>query len=167
MTGREKYITDFILRWEGGFGTDGRDCGGTMSGVTLCTYREFYGKNKTVADLKKMTREEWFEIFRKGFYDKIKGDQIMNDSVCLLIVDWVYNSGVRTAIKEVQKALGCTADGIIGPKTLAAINADADEAYQLIWIQRYWFYWNLGQKPKNKKYLKGWLNRLNSIDFKR
>ena len=167
MTTREKYITDFLLRWEGGYAgnIDGQTC--TMSGVTLNTYRAFYGKNKDCSDLRKITREEWFEIFRKGFYDRVKGDQIRNDSICLLIVDFAYNSGVKTAIRQVQKALGCTADGIIGPKTLAAINAeDADDVFQNIWAQRYWFYWNLAQKPSKAKFLKGWLNRLNSIDFK-
>lgn len=167
MTKREAYITDFIKRFEGGFGTDGSDCGGTMSGVTLCTYKAFYGKNKTVKDLKKMTDEEWWYIFRKGFYDRCKADQIKNDSICLLVVDWAYNSGVKGAIRQVQKALGCVADGIIGPKTLAALNAEnSEDVFQAIWTQRYLFYRTLALKPEKAKFLKGWLRRLNAIDYK-
>ena len=167
MTSREKMITDFILRWEGDYAgnIDGQTC--TMKGVTLNTYRAFYGKNKTCSDLKKITDEEWFEIFRKGFYDRVKGDEIKNDSICLLVVDWAYNSGVKGAIRQVQKALGCTADGIIGPKTLAALNGDdAEGIFEQIWLQRYWFYHTIAQKPNNKKFLKGWLRRLNAISFK-
>ena len=167
MTAREKYIVDFILKFEGGYAgnIDGQIC--TMKGVTLNTYRSFYGKNKTCDDLRKITDEEWFEIFRKGFYDKIKGDSIKNDSICLIVVDFAYNSGVKTAIKNVQKALNCTADGIIGPKTLAALNSeDAEGVFESIYAQRYWYYWNIAQKPSKAKFLKGWLRRLNSIDFK-
>lgn len=167
MTTREKHITDFIKRWEGNGGTDGSDCGWTQFGVTLCTYKAFFGKNKTKEDLKKITDEEWLYIFKKGFYDRIKGDDIKNDSICLIIVDFAYNSGVKTAIKQVQKALNCTADGIIGPKTLAALNGkDSEDIFQSIWTQRYWFYWNLAHnKPQNQKFLKGWLRRLNSIEY--
>ena len=169
MTNREQYIVDFILKFEGGYAgnIDGQIC--TMKGVTLNTYKAFYGKNKDCSDLKKITDEEWLYIFKKGFYDRIKGDEIKNDSICLLVVDFAYNSGVRTAIKNVQKALGCVADGIIGKKTLAALNAEnAEDVFQTIWTQRYWYYWTIAHNnPKNQKFLMGWLRRLNSIDFKK
>lgn len=166
MTNREKFIVDFIKKWEGGFGTDGRDCGGTLSGVTLCTFRHFYGKEKTVEDLKNMTDEEWFKIFRAGFYDKIKGDKIENDSLCLLVVDWCWMSGVKTAIRKVQSAVGVKSDGVVGPKTLYALNSTPKEAFNKIFGRREYFYQKLVEKnPDNKKYLKGWLNRLHGIKY--
>lgn len=167
MTSREKMITDFIKRWEGNGGTDGSDCGWTQFGITLCTYKAFFGKNKTKEDLMKITDEEWLYIFRKGFYDRVKGDEIKNDKICLLVVDWGYNSGVKGAIRQVQKALGCTADGIIGKKTLAALNGEnAEDIFEKIWLQRYYYYHVIAQKPNKKKFLKGWLRRLNAISFK-
>lgn len=166
MTERERYITDFFKKWEGFFGTDGSDCGGTMMGVTLCTYRFYYGKEKTVEDLKKITDEEWFRIFKDGFYDKVKGEKILNRSLCLLIVDWCWMSGVRTAVKKVQDLIGVKADGIVGPRTLAALNADAEGNFKKIWSARKYFYRRLVEKnPGKKKYYKGWLNRLNDIKY--
>lgn len=166
MTERERFIIDYIKKWEGGFGTDGRDCGGTLSGVTLCTYRHFFGKDKSVEDLKKMTDEEWIQIFRAGFYDKIKGDEIYNDSLCLLIVDWCWMSGVKTAIRKVQSAIGCVADGIVGKKTLFALNSNAKDAFYKIWGRRKYFYEKLVEKnPENKKYINGWLRRLKDIKY--
>lgn len=166
MTEREKYITDFFKYWEGGFGTDGRDCGGTLSGVTLCTYRHFFGNDKTVEDLKKMTDAEWFQIFRAGFYDKIKGDTIINDSLCLLIVDWCWMSGVKTAIRKVQSAIGVKSDGVVGPKTLYALNSVPREAFDKIFGRREYFYQKLVEKnPENKKYIKGWTRRLKAIKY--
>lgn len=167
MTDREKFITEFFKYWEGKFGTDGRDCGGTMMGVTLCTFRHFYGKDKTVEDLKGITDEQWFNIFKSGFYDKVKGDKIENDSLCLMIVDWAWMSGVKTAIKKVQSAIGVTADGIIGPKTLYALNSDSKSAFYKILGRRQYFYQKLVEKnPENKKYIKGWTRRLNSIQYR-
>lgn len=51
-------LKQFILSWEGGFVNDPRDPGGaTNKGVTLAKFREIYGKDKTVNDLKKITDE--------------------------------------------------------------------------------------------------------------
>lgn len=169
MTERERYITNFLLKWEGGFGTDGMDGGCTMKGITLTTYRAFFGKSKNCNDLYHISDEEWFYIFRKGVYDRVKGDKIVNDSICLLVVDFAYNSGKGTAIREVQKCLGCTPDGIIGPITLGKLNEE--NSYEVFCKIKSWregFYRNLAtKKPKKyRKYLKGWLNRLNDIKYK-
>lgn len=52
-------IKKFILSWEGGFANDPDDLGGaTNSGVTLSTYRMYYGQDKTVEDLKKMCYDD-------------------------------------------------------------------------------------------------------------
>ncbi len=52
-------IKKFILSWEGGFANDPDDLGGaTNSGVTLSTYRMYYGQDKTVEDLKNMCYDD-------------------------------------------------------------------------------------------------------------
>lgn len=166
MTEREEYIISFFKRWEGSGGTDGRDCGWTQSGVTLCTFRHYFGNGKTIEDLKNMTDDEWFLVFKDCFYDKIKGDKIENDSLCLLIVDWAWNSGVKTAIRKVQSAIGVKSDGVVGPKTLYALNSVPKDAFYKIWGRREYFYDKLVEKnPENKKYIRGWKNRLRSIKY--
>ena len=65
-----------------------------------------------------------------------------------------------------QRAIGVKDDGIIGPKTLAALNAEPqEEVFNKIWQMRYEWLCNIAKKGNNKKFLKGWLNRLNSIKF--
>ena len=62
-----------------GFGNDPVDSGGaTMVGVTLATYKA-YRKTKgkkapTAADLRKITYEEWADILKTMFWDKMKAD---------------------------------------------------------------------------------------------
>ncbi len=51
-----------------------------------------------------------------------KWTQIQDQNVANMLVDFAYNSGVSKAVKHLQLVLGITADGIIGNKTLFAIN---------------------------------------------
>ena len=168
MTEREKYITAFFKKWEGGYVNDKDDAGGcTMMGVTIATFRKYYGKDKTCADLKKITDEQWFEIFKKGYYDKAKCSQIDNDSISLLVCDMCWGSGPVTAIKKIQACLGCTVDGKVGPQTLGALNGPNQLViFKRLWNMRYVWLNNIAKVGNNKKWLRGWLNRLGDIKYK-
>ena len=58
-------------------------------------------------------------------------------------------------------------DGIIGPKTLAAINsANPRELFDRLWQARKQFYLNIVKRdPTQKEFLNGWMNRLDSFQF--
>ena len=89
-----KILEPFILRWEGGFVNDKDDLGGaTNMGVTLATYRSVFGSKKTVNDLKRMTRVQWGIIFKKFYWDKWKADDIKDQNVANILVDWIWSSG--------------------------------------------------------------------------
>lgn len=156
-----------ILKWEGGFAgnIDGKIA--TMKGITLETYRQFFGKDKTPKDLKQITQAEWDYIFKKGFWDRIKGDKINNQSIADFIVDWTFTSGVW-GIKFTQRVLGVKDDGIVGPNTLAAINnyPNQEELFNKLWQRRKKHFEDLAKTPSRKKFLGGWLRRLNDYKFK-
>lgn len=141
--------------------------GPTMSGVTLATYRSFYGQDKTVANLRAMTYAEWRHIFKAGYWDKAAADKIKNQSVAELIVDFCVNSGV-SVLKRVQALLGLVPDGIIGPKSVAAINnADQQLLYNAIMSDRRSKYFEIvAYSPGQRVNLAGWLNRLQTFKFK-
>jgi lysozyme family protein len=153
-----------ILKWEGGYAgnIDGMTC--TMKGVTLATYRKFFGKDKNCKDLKGITQAEWDLIFKEGYWDKWKADDINNQSIADLLVDWCWTSGVY-GIKLPQRVLGVVDDGVVGPKTLKAINdyPNKKELFDKLWNRRKKHFQDIAKNGK-EKFLKGWLNRLN--DFK-
>lgn len=156
-----------LLQFEGGYVWHPADLGGpTCKGVTLDTYRKFYGKNKSVEDLKNITYGEWQEIMKDGYWDKCKADTIESQSVAEIMVDWCVNSGTK-GIRKVQEIAGTIPDGIVGPKTIAAINAhDPLELFDRIWKARYHFYHSIVKNnPSQKVFLNGWMNRLNSFNF--
>ena len=166
MADKNKLIP-IIKRWEGGYSDNPNDRGGaTNSGVTLAVYQSVYGKNKTKNDLKKMTNEQWNYIFTKLYWNKWKADDIKNQSIANILVDWVWMSGYGT-IKKIQSLFGLTADGIVGNKTISYINShDQEEVFNKIWNRRKQFYESLVKNnPSQKVFLKGWMNRLNTYRF--
>lgn len=157
-----------ILKFEGGFANDAADSGGaTMKGVTLATFRRFYGPSCTVGQLRDITDEQWLHIFKTGYWDKCRADDIESQSVADAIVDWAYNSGPGTAIRKVQTILQIKVDGIIGPQTLKAINdTDAEWLFDKIQSSRISFVEAIvHDKPSQAKFINGWKNRINSIRF--
>ena len=166
-----KKLAPFIQRWEGGFVDDPDDLGGaTNMGVTIATYK-VYRKRKglsepTVDDLKHLSNNEWIDILKSLYWDRWKADQIENQSVANIVVDWIWASG-NYGIKIPQQILNVKVDGIVGPKTIDAVNSrNPRELFDMIKIARFDFIEDICRKrPANNKFKRGWLNRINDFVF--
>lgn len=164
-------LVPFILKWEGGFVDDPDDLGGaTNRGVTIGTYATYCKKKgypaPTVERLKNLSEKDWAEILKTMYWDRWKADLISSQSVANILVDWVWASGVN-GIKIPQQLLGVTVDGIVGAKTLAALNArNPKELFEEIKEARVQFIEDICRKRlANNKFKKGWLNRINSLQY--
>lgn len=156
------------LEGYGKFTNHPADLGGpTMSGVTLSTFKAFFGNHKTVDDLIKMSYDQWLHIMKSGYWDKVGGDKISNQSVAELLADFAVNSGPRTAVVKVQELLGETADGIVGPLTIKAINTSSQGLlFNALYAVREGYYYKIvASKPSQSVNLTGWLNRLKQFRF--
>lgn len=154
-----------------GYANDPDDLGGaTMVGVTIATYTEYCRKKgyprPTVERLRAMTYTQWLDILKTMFWDRWRADEIANQSVAEILVDWVWASG-KYGITIPQQILGVAVDGVVGPKTLAAVNAqNPTKFFARIVSERKAFIDRIcASRPVNNKYKKGWLNRLNAIKF--
>lgn len=164
-------LIPIILKWEGDYVNHPNDKGGpTNKGVTIATYEAYCRKKgypkPTVERLKNLTQEQWIDILKTMYWDRWKADQIKNQSIANILVDWVWASGTW-GIKYPQRILGVKDDGIVGPKTIAALNdyPDQSELFKKIWMRRKQHFEDIVKAdPTQKVFLKGWLNRLN--DFK-
>lgn len=129
MADIKKYFPK-LLGWEGGFVNDPTDRGGaTNMGVTIATYKAMGWDNDgdgdiDVADLKLMTHDQAQSICKKNYWDRWKADEIKSQAVAESLVEWVWGSG-KWGIILPQRALGIKDDGIVGPKTLEAVNKAA------------------------------------------
>lgn len=166
-----KILVPFLISWEGGFANDPADLGGaTNKGVTLNTFRAYRKKKGLptpgIPELKKLSDEEWGDIWESMFWNKIRGSEIKGQNVANIFGDWLWMSG-GNAIKGVQRVLGVKVDGDFGPKSLSALNsAPEEELFNKIKAARKDYYNSIVKaRPLNKKFLNGWLRRLSCLKF--
>ncbi len=101
------------------------------------------------------------DFYRKEFWDKIRGDDLNNQKVARMLFDFGVNAGWNTAVKLAQLAIGVQPDGIIGPKSLAALNSVDPEVFVLQYsLAKIVRYRDIVAKDKTQlKFLMGWINR--------
>ena len=165
MAGATEAITK-VLEHEGGFVNNPADKGGaTNFGITQKVYEAWLKRPVTVAEMKAMPKGNAIAIYKTNYWDKIKGDQLKDYSMAYAIFDQAVNRGISAAVKQAQKVIGVNPDGIAGPSFVAAMNAydsgkflinylvASTEAYKQI----------VNNNPSQSVFLKGWLNRIDSI----
>ena len=119
-----------ILGHEGGFTLHSDDPGnwtggkvgsgellGTKWGIAANTYGHL--------DIPNLTADDAAELYIKDYLLPLGADRY-GRALAFQMLDTAINSGVGRAVKLLQRALGVTEDGRIGPVTLAAIKARGD-----------------------------------------
>jgi lysozyme family protein len=87
-----------------------------------------------------------------------------------VVYDLRVNAGEARAVKTMQKVLGVTVDGIVGPKTLDALGHAIDD-YQVGLTKAYteerinFYEWLANKRPTMRKYLRGWISRAVTLDL--
>lgn len=152
---------EFVLGFEGGFSDHPRDPGGrTNMGITQRTLdaaRKAHPGWNLPADVATLRRPQAGSIYREEYWDAVHGDQLP-PGVALMVFDAAVNQGPARAKRWLQQAAGVTADGVIGPKTLEAV----DESSSLALIReiatlRAMAYFETGNM---RTFGKGWMRRL-------
>ena len=142
--------------WTGGKVGSGT-CAGTKYGLSAASFPTL-----TIASL---TLAQAQGIYRSLYWGKIAGDQLPAP-LALLAFDAAVNNGVSRATHWLQEAAGCTADGVLGPATLQAIDAsaarDADGILVEFQAQRMIY---MASLPTWKTFGLGWARRLCTLPF--
>ena len=163
----------FVFKWEGGFANDPNDKGGpTFRGVTLATWKQIgYDKDPdgeiTSSDLRLLNKQEIVnKVLKPLYWDQWHADQMISQSTANLLVDWVWCSG-KWGIILPQRVMHLLPDGIVGDKTLQAVNsADPQELFLELQQRRKEYLENICRSRRaNSKFLQGWLNRLYDLKF--
>ena len=150
-----------VLSYEGGFSDDPLDPGGmTNKGVTRAVWSAWLGRPVSVKEMTELTAETVAPMYKRKYWDAINGDELP-DGLDHCVFDFAVNSGVGRAAKLLQSCLGVTADGQIGPKTLAAAAAcDVKKVIELYGLARLTF---LKSLPHWSVYKNGWSTRVAGV----
>lgn len=152
-----------VLKHEGGYVDDPLDRGGaTNYGITQKVYENFVGRPVTKAEIKNMPIGNAKAIYKKEYWDKVKGDSLKDYAIAFLIFDAAVNSGVSTAIKTAQRILGINPDGIAGPEFIKHLNNFNAKSFTTQFLKaREDFYKAIVERnPSQQRFEKGWLNRV-------
>lgn len=175
----EDIAREIVLR-EGGYVNDPDDPGGaTNFGVTIGTMRglgmDLTGDGKVDArDVRALTRAQAERIFVEHYFQKPRLAELPRE-IQPSVFDMYVNAG-SNAVKILQKLIGrmgfaVAADGIVGPKTIAAARnaaiAAPDHIADAYGIARRNYYYALAdQRPASRKYARttaggkgGWILR--------
>lgn len=134
---------------EGGYVNDPNDPGGeTKFGISKRSYPD--------VDIANLTRDQAKAIYLRDFWDRIHADQLA-DGVAFQAFDFAVNSGIETAVRKLQRAVGVADDGHWGPHTQAAAAAmsETDTIMRFV-AERLDFWRSLSTWPT---YGRGWAGR--------
>ena len=140
-----------IIGEEGGYVNDARDPGGeTKYGIAKRYHPDVDIKDLTLAAAK--------EIYRCDYWLKAGCDQLPW-APAFVYFDSVVNMGLGTSTKLMQEALGEVADGIIGPRTRAAMIRQGSDPELIVRFQaeRALYYASRGHFVT---YGRGWMRRV-------
>lgn len=184
------FTCEFIIRdktsIEAGYVDDPDDSGGiTNHGVTQALANQYKTTLKTKfgwdGNMRNLTTEMAFFIYKTHFWDKMKLDEVMKRSVFLAdrLFDLGINAGKTVPVKNLQRYLNVMnnrqtywknidADGAMGPKTLAALDAyiakrgatGKDYLIDAMLDMQSTYYIELAERrEKDEKFIYGWQAR--------
>ena len=150
-----------MLQNEGGFANLKDDPGGmTNLGVTKATWENWIGRQSDEAEMRGLTPERVEPMYRKKFWDAVRGDELPV-GLDYLMFDFAVNAGAGRAIKTLQSSIGVTPDGGFGPMTMTALQAvDPVELIERFSQAKEDFYRSLNTFSV---FGKGWLNRVADV----
>lgn len=152
---------DRTIGHEGGYQADPKDRGnwtsgvigkgelkGTKYGISAMTYPNVDIKNLTVSQAK--------AIYKKDFWDAL-GMERFPAALQFQLFDAAINHSWRRTVQILQRAVGVTDDGVIGPKTINAVNAtELNDLLMLFLAERIEYFTKLSTF---QTYAKGWMMR--------
>jgi lysozyme family protein len=191
-------LVPFFYKWEGGLSRDVNDSQAkfpcptpykgksgyhTNKGIAYSTWVSFFGKTNDLRFLE-MNHEDWGDIFKAGYWNKVLGDHAPYQSLAEVLTSWAWGSGSVTAIRQLQGMLRKQGKNIARDGKLSATGetfracAEFSELglFNLCVAHRRAFFHYITTEANgktaaerqrfrnNRVFLRGWLNRLDEFE---
>jgi hypothetical protein len=163
-------MIDALIAREGGYVNHPADRGGpTNCGITRQTLAAWRGCPVTIDEVKRLTPSEAAEIYRSSYYFA-PGIDALPLALQAHVFDIAVNSGPKTGVKLLQRALnrlgaGLKEDGLLGPATRAAAAAypASDINRKLVEVRLRFYDDIVAADPRQRAFIDGWRKRAKSF----
>jgi lysozyme family protein len=159
----------FTLKWEGGFTNHPKDPGGpTNFGIIQSRYDEYRNYKKLPKQsVKFITKTEYTEIYDKYYWDPVRS-QWLQGTLGLVLFDTAVNMGVGGAMTRLHKALNLPIESV-WTKAISDLIHESDQdklALEICKMRIAKRYARVSERKDQAVFLRGWLNRDNSLIVK-
>jgi lysozyme family protein len=148
------YALYFLLSWEGGLADDADDRGGrTRYGIS--------SKSHPGVDLDQLTLAGAIAIYHRDYWIPVRAEELPLP-LAVATFGAAAHHGPHRSVVLLQQTLGVTADGRVGPQTVAAAHsADPLDTLDALLARRAQFMHDIVvADSRQAKFLGGWLRRL-------
>ncbi len=148
----------FSLRWEGGYVNDPDDPGGeTKHGISKRAHPDL--------DIKALTLADATRIYQADYWEETGALLATGGPLAAALFDFGIHSGSSRAISELQRLVGATPDGRLGPLTRRAIDVKAFQLLAVALVDRRRKYLEdlVANRPRLAKFAHGWSDRLHDL----
>jgi lysozyme family protein len=156
----------FTLKWEGGYTNHPLDPGGaTNYGIIQVRYDQYRRDNGlSKHPVKNITLAEYTEIYDKYYWDPVRA-QYVEGTLGLTLFDTAVNLGVGGCISRLQASLKVPVTGSWTQAISDKIHSSDqyEVALNICRLRIAKRYDRVKKKPSQVVFLKGWLNRDNSL----
>jgi lysozyme family protein len=157
----------FTLKEEGGYADDPNDHGGaTMHGVTQAEFDRWNTRHGfPLRPVKTITDAEVRQLYAEDYWQAGHCDD-MTLSLAIAHFDWCVNHGPTGATRTLQQTLMIKDDGVYGPKTYAALQA---QDHNELWreynrCRRDHYEAILKADPTQEGFRHEWMGRIDRLD---
>ncbi|BAF69597.1 glycoside hydrolase family 108 protein [Nitratiruptor sp. SB155-2] len=138
-------------------------------------WKELAKYQEIESDTKKLSRllcnnahaiQEVKNIYRQKYWNRAKLYDVQSQKIAEEIFVFGVNTGIENAIKKAQELVGVKVDGIVGPKTLKALNSFDVDLFDVGYdFEELKYYKELVRSDPKKfaKYEDGWVNRAKAV----
>ena len=162
-----EHMIDNLIEREGGYVDHPADSGGpTKYGITQKTLGLYRGKEVTAKDVKNLDIYEARRIYYENYWIKPQFASLslgfVNNEI---LFDTAVHQGPRSAVKMLQRAVGATPDGILGPVTRASVLGWDEKvlAAKMISVRLRTIGRLVTRKPSQAVFAAGWCKRLSEF----
>lgn len=155
-----------VLRHEGGWSNHSKDPGGmTNLGVTRATWEAWTKREASEADMRALTVEKVAPLYHQRYWQALRCDDLPA-GLALCVFDFGVNAGPVRSARYLQRVVGAAQDGIVGPATIAAVEASVRASGEVQLIRNFQnsrreYYRQLGTFST---FGKGWLRRVDAVE---